>query len=142
MTRYYFAYGMNTNAHGMSQRCPDAVCISPGTIKDQKLAFRYHADIEYSLGDAVSGVVWAITDACEFSLDCLEGYPHYYDKREFVVELPTGQQIVAMAYQMTNQTRYELPADHYRDCLLEGYIEHEVDVDQIYQALEECSVFY
>jgi gamma-glutamylcyclotransferase (GGCT)/AIG2-like uncharacterized protein YtfP len=140
MTRYYFAYGMNTNAKGMADRCPDAVPVGPGIIRDQKLAFRHHADIEYSPGNIVSGVVWVITDACEFSLDCLEGFPVYYDKRNFIVELETGKKIVAMAYQMTNQTGNEFPGAWYMDCLLEGYADHGVVVDQIYQALEECSV--
>lgn len=140
--RYYFAYGMNTNIGEMSYRCPDAVCVGPAKIKNYRLAFRTHADIERADGEVICGVLWRITDKCEQSLDMLEGYPYYYDKQEFIVELdrPRTNQthFVAMAYQMFNQNGYSLPGQRYLDCLLEGYKDNNVDNTQIYTALESC----
>jgi len=144
MKRFYAAYGMNTNMGEMAYRCPGAVCIGAGSIADYKLTFRTHADIEACEGSEIKCVVWQITPECECNLDMLEGYPFYYIKKEFVVKLDNMYKnmthLSAMAYQMTNQTGNEFPGDWYVDCLLEGYAEHGVDVDQIYQALEECSV--
>ena len=138
--KYYFAYGMNTNIAEMTYRCPDAVCIGPARIKNYKLAFRTHADIELTDGEDICGVMWKITAACERNLDSLEGYPYYYDKRDFIVELDKPMldmtHFVAMAYQMVDQTGYEPPGDRYLQCLLEGYSDNGVSTDQIYRALE------
>lgn len=140
--RYYFAYGMNTNIGEMSYRCPGAVCVGPAKIKNYKLAFRTHADIERADGEVICGVLWKITDRCEQALDMLEGYPYYYDKQEFIVEIdkPKSNQthFVAMAYQMINQNGYNLPGQRYLDCLLEGYKDNNVNNTQIYSALECC----
>jgi gamma-glutamylcyclotransferase (GGCT)/AIG2-like uncharacterized protein YtfP len=138
--KYYFAYGMNTNIGEMTYRCPGAVCVGSGRIANYQLVFRTHADIERSEDGVIYGVVWKITDRCEQSLDVLEGYPYYYDKKEFVVELdrPHGDitHIIAMAYQMTDQSYYAPPNKRYLDCLMEGYVSHNVDTDQIHRALE------
>ncbi len=63
--RYYFAYGMNTNLGEMSYRCPAAVCIGPAKIRGFQLAFRTHADIEYSQDSVIQGVMWKISPQCE-----------------------------------------------------------------------------
>jgi len=139
--RYYFAYGMNTNIGEMDYRCPDAIFIGSGRIKNHKLAFRTHADIEQSNNDEILGVVWQITNDCERNLDMLEGYPFYYDKVEFIVALDNPYKnmthVMAMAYQMVNQQGYFPPGERYKQCLIDGYTSHNVDVDQIYKALEE-----
>lgn len=139
--RYYFAYGMNTNLTEMSYRCPGAVCIGPAKIENYKLVFRHHADIEHSAGETVHGVMWKITPACERSLDALEGYPYYYDKKEFIVKLDTPMldmtHFVVMVYQMVNADKYSPPSESYKQCLIDGYTANNVDVDQIYRALEE-----
>ncbi len=143
--KYYFAYGMNTNIGEMSYRCPNAVCLGAATIKNYKLAFRNHADIEFADDAQVRGVLWKITDECERSLDMLEGYPYYYDKREFIVlpdkAIKGNTHIVAMAYQMVDQSSFSPPSKSYMDCLIEGYGDNNVEVDQIYQALEESYVY-
>ena len=139
--KYYFAYGMNTNIGEMSYRCPNAVCIGPAKIKNYKLVFRNHADIERADDGYVHGVMWKITSNCEQSLDLLEGYPFYYDKKEFIVELDKPMldmtHFLAMAYQMVDQTTVSPPSQSYMDCLIEGYTTNNVNVDQIYRALEE-----
>lgn len=142
MKRWYFAYGMNTNINGMAQRCPQAKCMGPVVLPDHKFVFRYHADIEQSPGNLAHGVLWEITEDCERSLDTLEGYPYYYDKKEVIVESLTEingmNRFVAMVYYMTDQTAVGSPAEYYLNSVLEGYKENNVNIDQIHQALEEC----
>lgn len=141
--RYYFAYGMNTNIREMTHRCPDAVCVGAAKIKNYRLVFRTHADIERSENNVICGVLWKITARCENSLDLLEGYPYYYDKRDFIVEVDKPIEgmtnFVAMAYQMVDQNFYSPPSQHYVDCLVDGYVNNGVNVDQIYWALEESN---
>lgn len=138
---FYFAYGMNTNIKGMANRCPDAICLGHGTIRNFKLAFHSHADIEHLHNNILHGVVWKITQSCEYQLDVLEGYPLYYIKRDFVVELEKPYNdmthVKAMAYLMTEPGEYSPPSEWYKECLLEGYAENGVPTEQIYRAIEE-----
>ena len=143
--KYYFAYGMNTNLSEMTLRCPKAIPLGPVYIRNYRLAFRTHADIEPAEGQLVHGALWSITEDCERSLDMLEGYPYYYTKRDFIVESdrPLGRhsntRFVAMAYQMVDQDGYAPPGSRYLECLLEGYKDNGVVTDQIYQALEQAN---
>lgn len=141
--KYYFAYGMNTNIREMTYRCPMAKCLGPGVIDNYKLVFRTHADIEKSEGSTIHGVLWSITDRCEKSLDLLEGYPHYYIKQDFIVkpyrQIGNSTHLIAMAYQMKDQTGYAEPSQHYLECLLEGYKDNNVNNKQIYQSIMETT---
>ena len=99
-TRYYFAYGANMNMDSMSWRCPDARPIGAFTLKDWELEFYSHANVRESTGSGVPGVLWAITEDCETSLDAFEGYPDYYTKRSWVQD---GKHI--MFYEMADFKR-------------------------------------
>lgn len=140
MKRWYFGYGMNTNIAGMRQRCPKAICHGSAVLANHKFVFRYHADIEESPGSQVHGVLWSITEDCERSLDMLEGYPYYYNKKEVIIENthPLTNKFIAMVYFMNDQNGFKLPSDLYLNSLLEGYKENSVDSSQIYNALELC----
>jgi hypothetical protein len=142
MKKWYFAYGMNTNLREMARRCPDAVCHGAVVLQDHKFVFRRHADIEYSPGHHCEGVLWEITDPCEQALDFLEGYPHYYDKKDVIVESRQAvngmTKFVAMTYYMTEQKSMHLPGDIYLTCVREGYRDNGLNDYQINQALTEC----
>jgi gamma-glutamylcyclotransferase (GGCT)/AIG2-like uncharacterized protein YtfP len=140
MKRWYFGYGMNTNLDGMRQRCPKAICHGAAVLSNHKFVFRYHADIEECPGSQVHGVLWSITEDCERSLDMLEGYPYYYNKKEVIIESthPLMNKFVAMVYFMNDQNGVKLPSDLYLNSLLEGYKENSVDTSQIYNALKLC----
>jgi len=135
MKRYYFAYGMNTNVGEMSSRCPKAINLGRCTLNGFELKFRLHADIDQVPGSEMECVLWDITEDCERALDCLEGYPYYYDKVEVVVNLVdpvnTNSHIVAMAYIMTSKGTEEAPSTGYEDCLIEGYTANGLDVDKL-----------
>jgi gamma-glutamylcyclotransferase (GGCT)/AIG2-like uncharacterized protein YtfP len=145
MKRYYFAYGMNTNLREMALRCPNATCLGYVVLRDHKFAFRLHADVEYSEGSSVDGVLWEITEQCEDALDRLEGYPYYYDKKGVVVETPSGTNIkgmtrlLAMVYFMNDQDTVGFPSQSYYNCLIEGYTANGVPTDQIDEAMNDVN---
>jgi len=127
MNRYYFAYGMNTNVTEMNNRCPNAVSLGRCVLPDFELRFRYHADIDLVPGSAMEGVLWEITPECERSLDRLEGYPHYYNKINVVLEDET----IAMAYIMNVKGPQIAPSVGYDSCLYDGYLAHDLNVDKL-----------
>ena len=136
----YLAYGMNTNIDQMASRCPGSVSIGRVDIPDYRLVFRGVADIEYSPGDVLQTVMWDITPACEDALDILEGYPTFYTKKYLKVDV-NGKMYDAMIYQMVgDRLDYSHPNSYYQQMLEEGYQDHGLDLNQIYDAGGFCEV--
>ena len=134
------AYGMNTNIDQMASRCPGSVSIGRVDIPDYRLVFRGVADIEYSPGDELQTVMWDITPACEAALDILEGYPTFYTKKYLKVDI-NGKTYDAMIYQMVgDRLDYSAPGMYYQQMLEEGYQDHGLDLNQIYNAEGFCEV--
>ena len=131
----YFAYGMNTNVDGMSRRCPAAVSHGHARLIDHVFRFSGPADVVKHRGSFVDGVLWTITDDCLKALDMLEGFPHYYNRR--FKEVWFGGRIVkACVYYMQPGHLDYAPSNGYFDMVLEGYTEHGVPTEQLYNALE------
>lgn len=82
--RLYFAYGANMHMENMAFRCPAARPVCSYILRDWELAFNSHATIVPKKGGEVPGVLWYITDECEWSLDAFEGFPDYYTKQSWV----------------------------------------------------------
>ena len=87
MSRYYLAYGSNLNVRQMRFRCPTALVVGKGVIKDYRLLFKgsktgSYLTIEKAKGYEVPVAVWKVDEACEESLDRYEGYPSFYYKRK------------------------------------------------------------
>ncbi len=136
----YLAYGMNTHIDQMASRCPKAVSIGRVDIPDMRLVFRGVADVEYSYGDVLQTVLWDITPDCELALDMLEGYPTFYDKKYIDVEI-NGKTYEAMIYQMVgDRLDYSTPGSYYQQMLEEGYQDHGLELNQIYEAEGFCEV--
>lgn len=131
---YYFGYGMNTNKSGMAQRCPAAVSVGAGALYDYEFRFAYHADVVPTVGAKTVGVLWEITDKCLESLDRLESYPTYYD-RKIVPVLHNNKIYDAWVYFMHPGNYEAAPGTSYWDCLIEGYKEHDVSARQLHAAL-------
>ena len=145
MKRFYFAYGMNTNISEMAARCPQAINLGRCTLKGFELKFRLHADIDQVDGSEMEGVLWEITPACERALDSLEGYPFYYNKIEVIVEQEQSNQYgnthsLAMAYIMNTKGPEEPPSIHYEDCLIEGYVSNNLDVNKLKIKIDEIVI--
>jgi hypothetical protein len=125
---------MNTNIDQMASRCPSSVSLGRVDIPDHRLVFRGVADIEVSVGDVLQTVMWDITDDCELALDMLEGFPTFYGKK--YVDIKIGNQMhKAMIYQMIGgRLDYSSPSNYYQYLLEEGYQDHGLDLNQIYNA--------
>ena len=134
------AYGMNTNIEQMASRCPGSVSLGRVDIPDHRLVFRGVADIEESVGNTLQAVMWYITDECEVALDMLEGFPTFYGKKYIDVQI-NNKSYKAMIYQMIgNRLDYCSPSNYYQYLLEEGYQDHGLDLNQIYNAEGFCDV--
>jgi gamma-glutamylcyclotransferase (GGCT)/AIG2-like uncharacterized protein YtfP len=138
-TKLYFAYGMNTNSDGMARRCPNAVSHGRAYLLDHMFRFSGPADVVKCRDSYVDGVLWTITDKCLESLDLLEGYPHYYNRnyREVWFE---GRVVRALTYYMQPGHLDSPPSDGYFNTVLEGYAQHGVPTEQLYNAMESFSI--
>ena len=59
--RYYISYGSNLSVEQMAHRCPDAKVVGMAAIRDWKLVFRVHANIEPCAGRVVPVLIWEIS---------------------------------------------------------------------------------
>lgn len=136
-TKFYMAYGMNTEPGAMAFRTSTSVPIGRGLIRDHAFRFAVHADVYPQRGAVTQGVLWEIDDAGLASLDLREGYPHYYDRKIVVVE-SGGRSYDAWMYYMTPGHREEPPYDGYYKMLTSGYTAFGVPLSQIVDALESA----
>jgi len=131
----YFAYGMNTNLAQMAMRCPKARCLGAAYLPNHQFRFARHADILPIPGFVTHGVLWEITDDCLASLDALEGYPDYYQRKTVSVQHQL-QSVEVMTYYMIGDLPDELPGIGYVDMIKQGYFENRVPDRQIQEALD------
>ena len=164
----YVAYGSNLSVEQMAIRCPDAKMIGTGKIRDYKLVFRFHADIEKSKGSYVPVLVWKISEVDEKRLDIYEGVSSgYYHQEEVKVLMDqkenskqdnnTGSnvaggedsnggdvagsnasEITAMVYVMNEQTGTELSDAYYLQIIKDGYTQFGFDKSVLEKALKEA----
>ena len=137
--KLYIAYGSNLSVEQMDFRCPDATIVGTAVLKDWKLVFRTHADIEPCKGSSVPVLVWSITEADERNLDRYEGYPDYYIKRSMPVTLTEfGNTVLAMVYVMAEGRKAAIPpAKYYYDTIAEDYDRFGFDKTILEKALKE-----
>lgn len=56
----------------------------------------------------IKGEVWNVSPDTLFnSLDHLEGYPSFYNRREEVIELESGERVKALMYHLNNPSDYD-----------------------------------
>ena len=146
--KYYVAYGSNLHIGQMARRCPDATIFCKGIVTDFRLLFRgsltgAYCDIQYSKGDYVPVVVWEISENDEKNLDMYEGYPKFYTKVDLAVRVKNGSSeellYPCMAYVMNQRYRPVLPgypSDYYVDTVKNGYIQNDMDLEYLNNALE------
>ena len=121
----YIAYGSNMNKEQMKRRCPNAIPIGSGILKNYKLVFKGVADIIKCPGEKVPIVVWKITENCEEALDRYEGYPRLYRKEYVEVEI-NGKKKTGMVYVMNHGT-IAPPSKYYYEIIYEGYKDFKID---------------
>ena len=136
----YFAYGMNTNRSEMAQRCPGALSLGHARLVDRIFRFATHADVVKCRGSYVDGVLWTIDDFHLNALDRLEGYPYYYNRRCLRVA-HNDRIVMAETYYMQPGNLDSLPSQGYFDMVVEGYNQHNIPLDQVYNSVYESSTF-
>ena len=129
--RYHIAYGSNLNVRQMRARCPNATILGTALLDGWELMFRgsktgSYLTIEEHEGGRVPVVVWEVTASDETALDRYEGYPVFYQKREFKLKckgIRTGRRktVTAFAYVMSEGRQIGIPSDAYMHTCLEGY---------------------
>ena len=141
MKQLYFSYGMNTNLEQMARRCPTAVSLGAAVLPGFRFEFKSFATVSPDVEQDVHGVLWEIQPSDEVSLDRLEGYPIYYNKR-MVDILIDGKTATAMTYFMYPDEVLNLPSASYLTMLKEGYRDHGIAFDQLYKALDQVHHMY
>ena len=136
----YFAYGMNTNRKGMGQRCPGALSLGHARLIDHSFRFATHADVVKCKGSYVDGVLWTIDDFHLKNLDHLEGYPFYYNRRALRVA-HEDRIVMAETYFMQPGNLDNLPGQGYFDMVVEGYKEHRVPTEQLFNNVYQSTTF-
>lgn len=131
MSRYYLAYGSNLNVRQMRFRCPTALVVGKGVIKDYRLLFKgsktgSYLTIERAKGYEVPVAVWKVDEACEESLDRYEGYPSFYYKKEIEIDFKSIKKGLprhskAFVYIMHEERELGIPSRGYVEVCLEGY---------------------
>jgi hypothetical protein len=137
----YIAYGSNLNLTQMAYRCPTAEVIGTSEMKDYEMLFRGScssavATVEPLIGARVPVLLWKIRPQDELALDHYEGYPNFYRKELFPVEL-SGRSVNAMVYIMNDGRPFGAPSDYYLNTILEGYHSAGFDTDFLEQAVEK-----
>ena len=138
--RYYLAYGSNLNIQQMQTRCPSAKPVGSVPLDGYELLFRGRngsavATIEPKVGGVVPCGLWLITDKDEASLDCYEGFPHFYRKEMIPVRFGRRNMKV-MAYVMNDGHALAMPGIGYLRTILDGYKDFGLDLSALDAALE------
>ena len=141
--RLYIAYGSNLSVEQMEERCPDAKIVGKAVLKDWRLCFKVHADIEPCEGREVPVLVWEVSPEDERALDRYEGYPSYYIKQDvgiLITDLEGNdpKEAEAFVYTMTKGHGLRLPWKGYYEVLDEGYERFGFDKGILEQALKEA----
>jgi len=81
-------------------------------------------------------LLWELEPSDEKSLDRYEGYPNFYRKEYFELEI-NGEICEAMAYVM-NGGQINVPSETYYNGIEKGYIDNGLDTDYHEKALEQA----
>ncbi len=144
MKKLYIAYGSNLNLAQMAARCPSARVYAKGVLNNWALVYRgamtnSHATIIRKQGSTVPVLVWDIQPGDEYRLDIYEGYPHYYFKKDIMVNID-GRKKKAMVYIMDEQQLPGRPSDNYIETIRQGYINNDMDISILEKSLEANSI--
>lgn len=138
--KLYIAYGSNMDIEQMAFRCPSAKLIGISEISGYELLFKgsksgSYATIEKNKNSKVPVLVWEITELEERNLDCYEGYPSFYYKKNIILPID-GKSREAMAYIMDEKRLYGQPRYNYYKVLEDAYTKFGFDLDILEKALE------
>lgn len=93
-------------------------------------------DVIQKPGACVPVLVWKIKPSDERALDLYEGYPHLYRKENLSVTMDGGERDI-MAYVMTGEREYGVPARSYYETIARGYADAGFDTGVLNEAVQE-----
>lgn len=144
--RYYIAYGSNLHTGQMKFRCPNSRVIETAEVKDYRLLFKgsgtgAYLTIERAEGYSVPVAVWEVSAEDERSLDCYEGYPTFYYKKEFNLDIKgvkSGKirNRKVFVYIMHEERRIGIPSVHYMRTCMTGYDTFGFDLETLIEAYQ------
>ena len=140
MKKLYIAYGSNLHKEQMAWRCPGAMVIGKGIVKDYALVYRgsktgAYATIIPCKGDHVPVAVWEINEMHEISLDRYEGFPTFYYKENIEVTLNNNRTTSAMAYIMFKGAKPGVPSMRYLEICAQGYLDCGLDMTKFEESI-------
>lgn len=140
--RLYIAYGSNINLEQMAYRCPNSKIVSKEMLKGYELEFRGVATIVPNDKSEVPVLIWEIDGRDEHSLDKYEGFPNYYRKELFEIDV-NGEKKECMAYLM-NSGHISPPMSYYYNVIKQGYEANVMDTSYLRAALERsvCEQYF
>ena len=139
--KLYIAYGSNLDQRQMARRCPTAEVVCSGMLYGHELLFRGSqfgavATVVPKPGACVPVLVWKIKPSDERALDLYEGFPHLYRKENLSVTMDGGERDI-MAYVMTGEREYGVPARSYYETIARGYADAGFDIGVLNEAVQE-----
>lgn len=143
----YLAYGSNLSQEQMSRRCPMARVIGKAQIPNHELVFKgsltgSYATIEPKEGSYVPVLVWEIHQSDERNLDVYEGFPTFYHKNLYTVDIQnmSGKELgtyTCMAYVMDESRPYGVPTSRYFEVIATNYLTYGFDLNILEEALDK-----
>jgi gamma-glutamylcyclotransferase (GGCT)/AIG2-like uncharacterized protein YtfP len=103
---YYFAYGSNMSHLQMRQRCPSSKFLKRAYLRKHKLVFDGYstnwkgavANVVEWPNETVCGGVFEINEDNLAALDCYEGYPERYNRRQVTLKDDEGKKFKGFLY--------------------------------------------
>ena len=140
--RYYIAYGSNLSVEQMADRCPDAKVVGTAVLHGWQLLFKGCATIEPNPAKETPVLIWEISERDEKRLDCYEGFPSFYYKKDLEVEVQPmdggeAMELTAMVYVMDERHICGMPSPFYYKVLKDGYEAFRVPMDTLTEALSD-----
>lgn len=153
MRKYiYIAYGSNLNLEQMSIRCPNAVLLGTGYLKNAQLAFRGLGNYSFCTvflrkrGYKTPIGIFQIDEYDLASLDRYEGYPRHYIRK---VIKPTQVELLSWVFPeiaLTDSIIYIMnggkpcmPTQGYFNTVLSGYRQCNLDDRYLLKAYDEVN---
>ena len=123
----YFAFGSNMSAHRMHERLGWSPLRSGAILPDYEMVFNKHsndggkANIMYSRGNLVEGILYSVNEEDLLILDKYEGVAaKQYKRFDIEVRNHNKNSIAAVAYKALNTGEVYSPTEEYLNYILDG----------------------
>ena len=123
----YFAFGSNMSAQRMHERLGWSPSRSGVILPDYEMVFNKHsndggkANIMYSPGDLVEGILYSVNEEDLLILDKYEGVAaKQYKRYDIEVQNHNKNSFAAVTYKAINTAKVYSPTEEYLNYILEG----------------------